>query len=485
MSPTMQAGCFSGLFRKKRGSETQELQYGSVQESHKESVPSVGSIKAAEAKRNYITPCNHSYGEVGDWWLDTDDVKPPSYSSTDQPEDNIKLREIVESTLDKLSPALRDLSLKIHGHPELAFEETFAHDVLTSFMESHGFQVTKGYLGLSTAFRAEFTRGKGGRVIGVNSEYDALKGLGHACGHNLIAVSGCGVALAIKAALEGLDVSGSVVLLGTPAEEGGGGKIMLLERGAYKGMDFCVMSHPTSGPPNTANIASTTAAQQINVEFIGRSAHAGEAPWEGTNALDAAFMAYSGISVLRQQMRPDHRVHGTIYGNQDWAPNVIPDNAKMHWIVRAPTSDDLRAFAERVKRCFEAAARATSCELQLTATAPYANLIQNPLLLQEVAMYLSEHYHMLSLGKVSSASTDFGNVSHVLPSLHPAYAIPTPPNGGNHTIGFTEAAASKEAHSAAMIITKALAYTSFRVLRSDALFRLVRRAFDEAPGKLQ
>ncbi|KAJ7256675.1 peptidase M20, dimerization domain-containing protein [Mycena rebaudengoi] len=259
---------------------------------------------------------------------------------------------------------------------------------------------------------------------------------------------------------------------------------MLLERGAYKGMDFCVMSHPTSGPPNTANIATTTAAQYIDVEFIGRSAHAGEAPWEGTNALDAAFMAYSGISVLRQQMRPDHRVHGVIYGNEDWAPNVIPDNAKMHWMVRAPTSDDLVAFAERVKRCFDGCSRYV-LRAETHITAPYSNLIQNPLLLQEFAMYLSEHYRMLSLGIPSGASTDFGNISHALPSLHPMYAIPTPPNGGNHTFGFTKAAASEEAHSATMIITKALAYTSFRVLRSDALFRLVRRAFDEAPGKSQ
>ncbi|KAJ6515125.1 hypothetical protein C8R47DRAFT_504319 [Mycena vitilis] len=345
-------------------------------------------------------------------------------------------------------------------------------------MASRGFTVTKNYLGLTTAFRAEFTHGKGGRVLGVNSEYDALKGIGHACGHNLIAWSGCGVALAVKAALEAHNIPGKVVLLGTPAEEGGGGKVILLERGAYDELDLCVMCHPSPGPINSANIGTTIAVQDIKVEYAGRNAHAGAAPWEGTNALDAAFLAYSSISVLRQQMRPDHRVHGVIEGNQDWLPNVIPDYAKMHWLVRAPTEADLTAFVERVKNCFHAAALATSCEMKLELEHPYLDLNQNQALGQEFSDVVMKRYGMTTRALPGFASTDFGNVSYALPALHPGFAIPTEPNGGNHTIGFTKAAATQEAHDATLLVTKGLAHTGFRALRDDGFFKQVKASFE-------
>ncbi|KAJ7043655.1 hypothetical protein C8F04DRAFT_726035 [Mycena alexandri] len=360
-----------------------------------------------------------------------------------------------------LSPLLRKLSLDIHAHPEVAFTEMFAHDVLTSFMAAQGFTVTKSYLGLATAFRAEFTYGKG-----------------HACGHNLIASSGCGVALAVKVALEAHNIPGKVVLLGTPAEEGGGGKIILLERGGYKDMDLCVMCHPAPGPINSANLGASIAVQAIRVEYAGRNAHAGAAPWEGTNALDAAFLAYSSISVLRQQMRPDHRVHGIIQGNHDWLPNVIPDYARMSWLVRAPTSSDLMTFVERVKNCFQAAALATSCEIKLTLEPPYLDLNQNQVLGQEFSDVVLRRFGTVTSAGAGSASTDFGNVSYALPALHPGFAIPTEPNGGNHTIGFAKAAATQEAHEATMVITKGLAHTGFRALRDDDFFKQVKASFE-------
>ncbi|KAJ6591581.1 hypothetical protein DFH09DRAFT_178830 [Mycena vulgaris] len=470
--PGLQAGCFGALFRRKQVSVVERSREPPRQESHTElsPPPTVGSLTPVGLKYHYLTTCDHSYTEVSDWWLDTD-AKPPAYSS------DSNSQSIIDNKLDELSPQLRKLGLEIHGHPELAFSETFAHDTLTSFMESHGFTVTKHYLGLATAFRAEFTHGQGGRVLGVNSEYDALKGLGHACGHSLIAASGCGVALAVKAALEAHDIPGKVVLLGTPAEEGGGGKVILLERGGYTDMDLCVMCHPSPGAINSANIGTSIAAQDIEVEYAGRSAHAGAAPWEGTNALDAAFLAYSGISVLRQQMRPDHRVHGIIEGNQDWAPNVIPDYAKMHWLVRAPTSDLLAAFVERVQRCFQAAALATSCEIKMKLAPPYFDLNQNQVLGQEFSDVVMDRYNMTTNQKAGSASTDFGNVSYALPALHPGFAIPTGPNGGNHTIGFTKATASQEAHDATMVVTKGLAHTGFRALRDDDFFKQVKASF--------
>ncbi|KAJ7180702.1 hypothetical protein C8R46DRAFT_1070306 [Mycena filopes] len=474
----LQAGCFGALFRRKQVSESVPREpLAARQGSHSEPKPppAVGSHAGPELEVHCITTCDHSYADASSWWLHTD-AKPPAYPSQVE----ASFSSVIEEKLDEVSPLLRKLSLDIHAHPEVAFTEIFAHDALTAFMAAQGFTVTKGYLGLPTAFRAEFTHGKGGRVLGINSEYDALKsiGIGHACGHNLIASSGCGVALAVKAALEGHNIPGKIILLGTPAEEAGGGKIILLERGAYKDMDLCVMCHPSPGPINSANVGTCIAVQDIRVEYAGRNAHAGAAPWEGTNALDAAFLAYSSISVLRQQMRPDHRVHGIIEGNHDWLPNVIPDYARMRWLVRAPTSSDLTAFVERVKNCFHAAALATACEIKLTVYRPYLDLNQNQVLGQEFSDVVSRRFGMVTSNVAGSASTDFGNVSYALPALHPGFAIPTEANAGNHTIGFTKAAATREAHEAALVIAKGLAHTGFRALRDDAFFKQVKASFE-------
>lgn len=403
---------------------------------------------------------------------------PPVYSDLPSPSDSIheEIRQTIESVIDALDPSLRLLSLQIHSHPELMFEEIFAHKLLSDYMESHGFSVTRHYLGLKTAWRAEYTHGQGGRTIGINSEMDALPEIGHACGHNLIAVSGVGVALAIKSALETYNVPGTVVLLGTPAEEGGGGKIILLERGAYKGMDACLMCHPSPGPKLSTFVLSSLAMQSIDAEFFGQSAHAGDAPWEGANALDAAFLAYSSVSVLRQQIKPDHRVNGVINGSER-AANVIPDYAKMRWYVRAPTRVQLAQLTERVCACFEGAALATSCRLKITKNTPYYDLRQNSILAGAFSHAICQESG--NVGQYpSGASTDFGNVSYVLPSLHPAFAIPTQPNGGNHSPAFADSARSTEAHKACMITTKALACTGFRVLEDKVFFMQVREAFE-------
>ncbi|KAF7356566.1 Aminoacylase 1-like protein 2 [Mycena venus] len=428
MSP-LQAGCFGTLFRRKQ--KPARARDSPTQGFSGDCLPvAVGSSTPLGLKCHYLTPCDHSYTQPSDWWLDTDDINPPAYPS----EDESNFQSVIDNKLDEFSPQLRKLSLDIHGHPELAFSEEFAHDTLTSFMASNGFTVTKHYLGLTTAFRAEFSHRKGGRVLGINS--------GHACGHNLIAWSGCGVALAVKAALEAHDIPGKVVLLGTPAEEGGGGKVILLEKGGYADMDLCVMCHPSPGPKNSANIGTSIAVQDIKVD-----AHAGAAPWEGTNALDAAFLAYSSISVLRQQMRPDHRVHGIIESNGDWLPNG------------------------------KAAALATSCEIKLHFEHPYLDLNQNQVLGQEFSDVVMKRYGMTTAAVAGSASTDFGNVSYALPSLHPGYAIPTEPNGGNHTVGFTKAAATQEAHEATLLVTKGLAHVGFRALRDDDFFKQVKGSF--------
>ncbi|KAI0923499.1 hypothetical protein AcV5_009025 [Taiwanofungus camphoratus] len=403
--------------------------------------------------------------------------KPPSYKALEaqgifRPE----VFKTIENTLDEFDAELRKLSLDIWNHPEIGYEEKHAHDTLTAFMSAHDFYVTPSYLGLPTAWRAVFSHTPSSfnaatekvRVIGINSEMDALPGIGHACGHNLIAMAGVAVALAIKAALEKHDVPGKIILLGTPAEEGGGGKITLLERGAYDEMDVCIMCHPSPGALHSASLGPSLASQPLEIEFFGHGAHAAWAPWEAQNALDAAFLAYSSVSVLRQQIKPTHRVHGIVSG-KDWTPNVIPDYAKMRWIVRAPTWGELEILRERVKACFEAAAHATACKLTMSAGPGYYDLRQNTVLGEEFIQVMDHLGVTAVFDEGMSASTDFGNVTYALPSLHPGFAIPTQPNGGNHTPQFTQAAGTPEAHAATLAIAKGLAALGFRVV-DDADF---------------
>ncbi|KAH9940040.1 amidohydrolase [Epithele typhae] len=433
---------------------------------------------------SYLHYINHWYGSPDITTTNTlwTPEKPPAYSE----EEDIppEVLATMEKHLKALSPQLRQLSLDIWGR--------YAHDRLTALMTSHGFDVTPHYLGLATAFRAAYTHAptskspneKGAarstRVIGVNAEMDALPGIGHACGHNLIAMAGVGVALALKAALAAHGVPGTIVLLGTPAEEGGGGKIQLLERGAYREMDACVMCHPAAGPENSAMMWKSVAAQHMEIEFFGHGAHAGAAPWEGQNALDAAFVAYSAISALRQQIKPDHRVHGVVSG-RNWAPNVIPDYALLKYIVRAPTWAELEVLRERILACFQAAALATACKVKISMDHGYYELRNNSVLGGVFSRVVGHQYGMgMSTAEGINASTDFGNVTFELPAIHPAYAIRTEPNGANHTPQFAQSARSKQAHEQTLKVALGLAAVGFKVLDDAKFMAKAKEAFEAA-----
>ncbi|KAF5325194.1 hypothetical protein D9619_009753 [Psilocybe cf. subviscida] len=271
---------------------------------------------------------------------------------------------------------------------------------------------------------------------------DALRGIGHACGHNLIGMSGVAVAISIRAALEKHDIPGKVVLLGTPAEEGGSGKVKMLEAGAYDGMAACLI------------------------------AHAALSPWEGRNALDAAVLGYNNISALRQQLRPTHRVHG-IFEGKDWAPNKLRLMLlSSSCYVRAPTRAEMLESVKRVIPCFEAAGLATGCEVSIKHEAGSTfDLRQNTALGGEVANIVLKKYGAIDYEwGIKSASTDFGNVT---------YAIPTIVDGGNHTLGFTASAKTTAAHYAALDVSKALAATGVRVVLDDSFFAKVQASFKE------
>jgi len=388
-------------------------------------------------------------------------------------------RATAVAAIDAADGELRDLSLDIHSHPELAYEEVHAHEVLTAFLEERGFEVERGAYGLPTAFRA--TAGSGGPTVAVLSEYDALPGIGHACGHNLIATSGVAAGLAAAEVLGEGD--GTIVVIGTPAEERGGGKVDLINAGAFDGVDAAMMMHPGGQspqmPPGSVRVnGKPNALHALKVRYRGKNAHAAGRPWDGLNALDALLHAYNGISLLRQQMRPSARVHGIITeGGQ--APNIIPDETAAYFYVREDVMANLEVLKPRVVACFEAAALATGTELELTWQGnPYTDM-QNSTPLAD-----SFTKHAIEMGMepvepemAGAGSTDMGNVTYAVPGLHPSYAVES--NAGNHNAGFTEAAGSEEGHERMITASKALALTVLDLFAEPELLVEAKREFDE------
>ena len=368
------------------------------------------------------------------------------------------LKAAAQRTIDQLSEDLRAISLSIHGKPELGFQEHHAHRVLADYLEDNGFAVTRGAYDMPTAFRA--VAGSGAPVVAVLCEYDALPEIGHACGHNLMAMTGVAAGMALKEAIgEG---NGTVLVLGSPAEEGGGGKILMIERGAFDGVDAALLLHPS---PHGGVRPALTGVQRCTVEYFGRNAHAAARPHEGINALDALVLAYNAISVLRQQLTPDARIHGVITRG-GVRPNIIPDHTAADYLVRATDDARLEDLRQRVQACFEGAATATGCRVEVRwDERPYRPMATNGTLgraFHENAALMGWSLPPPDVDTPSGASSDMGNVSHVVPAIQPSYAIPC--EAGNHNPGFTAAAATPEAHAAALRAAKALAMTALDVL---------------------
>lgn len=254
----------------------------------------------------------------------------------------------------------------------------------------------------------------------------------------------------------------------------------LLDAGAYNEMDVCLMCHPAPGPHASVSLSASLALVQFEIEYFGHTAHAALSPWEGQNALDAAVLAYNSIAVLRQQVRPTHRIHG-IFQGRDWTPNIIPDNAQMHWLVRAPSLAEARETAKRVIACFEAAALASACQVKINEIKPPCyELRQNKALGNALAEIVKSRYGYIDYEYgIANASTDFGQICYALPSLHPGFAIPTVENGGNHTPAFTKSARTLEAHKACLQVSKALAGLAVRVLTDEEFLKRVQDSFEE------
>lgn len=346
------------------------------------------------------------------------------------------------------------LSHQIHAHPELAFEEFQASAWVAEALEQTGFEVQHGCYELPTAVRA--TIGSGPVHVGICAEYDALPDMGHACGHNVIAAAAVGAGVGLADVVDELGLT--VTVLGTPGEEGGGGKVLMLERGAFDGLDAAMMVHPA-----TAEMTAMpgTAVSQVKVSFTGKPAHAGAYPEEGINAADAMTISQVAIGLLRQQTRREDRVAGVVHeaGN---AANIIPDTSTGHWVLRSDSASALASLKDRVLRCFQAGATATGCELSVSDVAPdYLDLRPDTKLLD---FYRS---NAEDLGRVfpsvptefAGAATDMGNVSHVVPTIHPMLGLDCAP-AVNHQPEFTAACVTSTADRAVLDGAIAMAWTA-------------------------
>ncbi|CAG8143249.1 unnamed protein product [Penicillium salamii] len=400
-------------------------------------------------------------------------------------------KDAVQAAIDEyigdLAEPLRALNQKIHRTPELAYEEHVAHDAICDFLESQGIPLTRHAYGLKTAFEAKVGNGDS-FCVNFNAEYDALPGIGHACGHNLIAISSITGFLALAFAIEAFGITGHAQLLGTPAEEDGGGKIDLINAGAYQTTDVSLMIHPMSeeefGKDVVGNAGrSSIACYDITAFYHGVSAHASASPWEGVNALDALVTGYNGISMLRQQIRPDERVHGAVL-EAPTVTNAIPEITRVKYSIRSRAMEGARALGDRVRKCIVAGAIATGCTVELEETQMYADLVVNAPLCEsfqesvgEQGARLSAHDDVLIPG-----STDQGNVSQLIPALHGLIGIPVSDGAKNHTRQFTAAAGTNVAHDRMIMAGKAMAMTGWKLIVDEKLYGNVRSAFTEARG---
>lgn len=365
-----------------------------------------------------------------------------------------RAKERLGAEVDRRADLLVDVSHQIHARPELCFEERFAHDLLTQVLDDEGLEVTRGAYGLDTAFEAR--AGSAGPAIAVLCEYDALPEIGHACGHNIIAAAGLGAGLAAAALAQ--ELGGRIVVLGTPAEEGGGGKVLMIEAGAFEGIDAAMMVHPADIDLVTMNVV---ALDQAVASYRGEAAHAAAFPQAGRNALDACILGYMNVAALRQHIGPGQRIHGIITHGGD-KPNVVPAFAQSEWNIRAPTAQALEPLKERFTACLEAGAQAAGCTLELEWPArPYADLVHNKAIgerYQANAGRLGREVIEPSPEAKVVASTDMGNVSHVVPSIHPMIQVATP-GIAIHTAVFAEHARGLGGDRAVIDGAKLLAWT--------------------------
>ncbi len=358
------------------------------------------------------------------------------------------------NNIDALQDNLWEIVSKLYENPELAFQEYQSMALVTNYLTQSGFIIERGVGGLETAFQATLNGQKDSPIIAILAEYDALPEIGHACGHNLIAAAAVGAGFGIKSIIDTLP--GTIKIMGTPAEEGGGGKRIMVEAGVFADIDAAMMFHPASKNMVTRG---SLASMRLNIEFFGKTAHAAASPQEGVNALDAMILTFNNINALRQQLQVKDRIAGIITHGGD-AANIIPGYTSAEFSVRGETEERRDQVLSKVISCIEAAEKATGCSAKIEGLPGYTEIVPNSVLANLFAENLE------SLGRVISepepnermGSTDMGNVSKVVPSIHP-YLETVPEEIPGHSVEFANICMTESGKSAMLDAAKAMAMT--------------------------
>lgn len=392
---------------------------------------------------------------------------------------NSGVKKKICAAVDQLAGRIVALNKSIFDNPEICYQEWQAVKLITDELRSESFEVTTPFAGVKTAFKATSRKGRGGKAgkptIALISEYDALPKIGHACGHSLIAASAFGAAAAIKRAAG--DHPGELVVIGTPAEEGGGGKIKMINNKGFEGVDAALMAHPSN---KTRVIARMYAISNLEFTFLGKAAHAAAFPEQGVNALDAGVLFYNGVSVMRQQLSGESRIHGIFTHGGD-APNIIPEKVVMDFYIRSLDREYFEALIKKVVECARGAAKATGCKVKI----------------RKIGHTYDPFYPSYPIGKAFKAnmktlkisedqfgeteeigSSDIGNLSLVTPTLHPEYAVGKKTDI-NHSRDFLKAVISKKGTGAMLSMTKALAMTAYDLLTDEKLLSEAKDQFSK------
>jgi amidohydrolase len=382
------------------------------------------------------------------------------------------------AAIDAAAECIWSVSHQIHDRPELGYQEMFASSLLVETLESFGFNVEMGFAGMTTAFRARKGQGGGPRVAFL-AEYDALPDIGHGCGHNIIATTALAAGIGLGAVVE--ELAGEVWVVGTPAEETDGAKVHMVNQGIFNDVDAALMVHPHMG---SYMLTESLAMDAIQVEFFGKASHAAAAPWEGINALDAILLTFNNINALRQQIRPDARIHGVIVKG-GVAPNIIPDHTIARFYVRAKQRAYLNELVDKFKACAQAAAQATGARVEFSNyESSFDDMLNNLSLAQRMRDYLEDVLGSQKLQRAPShfGSVDMGNVSHVAPGVHILFDISDGQVISPHTHEFCASAVTPYADAALVRAGKALALTGYDVIHDSEFHRAVKAEFATTLG---
>ena len=385
------------------------------------------------------------------------------------------MKENMEQWERQLKTELIHLSTEIYKHPELGNEEVLASGLHMDLLKKYGFDVTAGYLEIPTAFRAEYRSGKPGPVIAYMAEYDALPGIGHGCGHNILGAVSSGAGILLSCLVD--EIGGAVVVFGTPAEETNGAKVIMAERGAFHDIAIAMMAHPYSGHVKSG---SSLAMVALQFEFRGKTSHAASAPEKGINALDGVINTFNNINALRQQVKSDARIHGIVKEGGK-AANIIPDYCVAQFYVRAATKTYLLELTERVKNCARGAALASGTELTVSDyELSYDNLVTNQKLSSVYTEILAGYGAVIEEPRPENGSLDAGNVSHICPAIHPYFDITERVPVNPHSTDFADCTLTDYAYDQMMITAKSLALTGASIIRDQDLFDAIQFEFEHA-----